>query len=243
MQPFNVSVFDPLKHAMSFRLDPIFRTDVCHLYKAKWIESYIKAWEVAITPSNIHNGWRSAGLFPMNKHCILHQLFNSQHLSTPLTESITSTQFLSSISPPDHNTLQSANIAFNTALLQTIVSSLVKTHAHCLAEITVQLTAENAILMKDNSELWAQIRKQKERVKGKRLLLKNTYAISMEEVYNVLAECKKETKKKKRGGGGQKEGSKGPNALKKSLVVRKKRKTTQTLNGKKVALKFKIALW
>ena len=209
MQPLDVGVFGPLKRAILSQLDPIFRTGVRHLHKAEQIESYIEAREVAITPSNIRGGWRGAELFPMNKHRILHQLSDSQHLSTPLTERVTSTQFLSSTSPPDYNTLQSANIAFNTALSQTTVSSPVKTHARCLAEITVRLAAENAILMKDNSELWAQIRKQKERVKGKRLLLKNTCAISTEEVYNALAECEKETKKKKRGGAkGRKQKSK-----------------------------------
>ncbi len=80
-----------------------------------------------------------------------------------------------------------------------MVTSPVKTHMHCLTEITVRLTAENAILKKDNSELRAQISK-KERAKGKRVVLKNVYAICTEEVYNALVECEKGTKQRTKKG-------------------------------------------
>src|SRR4051794_30378523 len=58
-----------------------------------------------------------------------------------------------------------------------------------------RLTAENMILKKDNMELRAQIHKRMERAKGKRLVLKDQHAISMEEVFQALAECQKLTQK------------------------------------------------
>ena len=193
IQPLNIGIFEPLKYIISFQLDPIFRTGVYCLHKVKWMKSYIKARKIDITPSNVLGGWRGAGLFPLNKHRILHQLSDNHSKSIPSMEYITLTQFLSTGSPPDYNTLQSTNTAFNMALSQTTAPSPVKTHGQCLTEIILRLTAENTILQKDNSELRAQISKQKERVKGKYFVLKDKYVISTEEIYKVIDSCEKMT--------------------------------------------------
>ena len=196
MQPLDVGVFGPLKRAMSAQLDPIFRTGVRTVPKIEWMECYIEARKAAITTSNVLGGWRGAGLFPMNKYRILHQL-SVPSTNRPSTPSTTPLQLLNTTSPPDHDILQSTNRIFNTELCQTTATSPVKTHARCLAEITVRLATENAILKKDNSELRAQIRKQKERAKGKRVVLKNVHAICTEEIYNALVECERTAKLKK----------------------------------------------
>ena len=138
MQPLDVAVFGPLKHAMSAQLDPIFSTGVHTVHKVEWIESYVEARKVAMTTSNILSGWRGAGLFPINKHRILHQLFDTQTTShPPSTPCIARRQLLNITSPPDHDILKLANNIFNTELSQTTATSPVKTHAHCLTEITV----------------------------------------------------------------------------------------------------------
>jgi len=204
MQPLDVGIFGPLKRAMSSQLDPIFRTGIRTLHKAEWMESYVEARKKAITPSNILGSWRGAGLYPINKHRVLHQLSDIQgpsHPRSPSTpHSVPATQLLNTLSPPDHDTLQSTNNAFKIALSQTTVASPVKKHAHCLTEITIRLAAENAILKKDNFELRAQISKKKDRNKGKRVVLKDVYAICTEEVYNALVECEKETKQRTKEG-------------------------------------------
>src|SRR2546430_6489011 len=48
MQPLDVGVFGPLKHAMSAQLDRVFRTGISRLQKVEWIENYIEARKVAI---------------------------------------------------------------------------------------------------------------------------------------------------------------------------------------------------
>jgi len=195
MQPLDVGVFGPLKRAMSAQLDRVFRTGISRLHKVEWIEHYIEARKVAITASNILGGWRGAGLFPLNKHRILHQLFDSRATPSSPVRPTTSTQFLNNTSTPDATVLRSANDAFAAALSQTTAPSPVKTHGQCLAQLTARLTAENAILKKDNMELRAQVRKRAERAKGKRLVLKDQHAISAEEVYQALSECQKSTRK------------------------------------------------
>ena len=140
----------------------------------------------------------------MNKHCILHQLSDIRDLNYPNPPAtpcaVPSTQLLNTTSPTDHDILQLTNNVFKIALSQTTATSPIKTHAHCLTEITVQLAAENAILKKHNSELRAQISKTKERAKGKRVVLKNVHAICTEEVYNALVECEKGTKQRRKKG-------------------------------------------
>src|SRR5437764_14559710 len=41
MQPLDVRVFGPLKHAMSAQLDRVFRTGISRLQKVEWIGNYI----------------------------------------------------------------------------------------------------------------------------------------------------------------------------------------------------------
>lgn len=76
-------------------------------------------------------------------------------------------------------------------------SALLKIYTHCFAEITVRLAAKNVILKKDNSELQAQIWKEKERAKRKRVMFKNVHIIYIEEIYNALVEYERITKLKK----------------------------------------------
>ena len=56
MQPLDVRVFGPLKHAMSAQLDRVFRTGISRLQKVEWIGNYIEACKVAINISNILGG-------------------------------------------------------------------------------------------------------------------------------------------------------------------------------------------
>ena len=101
MQPLDVGVFGPLKRAMSAQLDRAFRTGISRLQKVEWIENYIEARKVAINISNILGGWRGAGLFPLNKHRILHQLVDSHTVPSSPVRPTTSAQFLNSCSTPD----------------------------------------------------------------------------------------------------------------------------------------------
>jgi len=199
-QPLDVGVFGPLKRAMSYQLDHIFRTGVSRLQKVEWMESYIAAREVAINTSNILGGWRGAGLFPLNKQRILHQLFDKHPTPSPPQQTTTLNLFLNNSSPPDALVLHSANAAFNSALFQTEAITPVKTHGRRLSRITERLYAENAILRKENSELKTQIRKRKERTKGKRLVLKNIYAIATEEVQQALAAAQRATREGRKKG-------------------------------------------
>ena len=163
------------------------------------MEAYVKARHIAITTSNILDGWRGAGLFPTNKQRILRQLSDKHKTPSPSLQFTTPMTFLNNSSPANVLILRSANVAFNNALSRTTAGSPVKTHEQCLGEITEKLYAENAILRKDNSELRAQIRSRKEWTKGKRLVLKDLCAIATKEVHKALEEAQKATKAMQKG--------------------------------------------
>ena len=71
LQPLDVSIFSPLKKALSARVDRLIRTGVACLRKVEWFECYIEAREVVFIARNIHGGWCGAGLFPIDKQKVL----------------------------------------------------------------------------------------------------------------------------------------------------------------------------
>src|SRR2546423_674838 len=82
MQPLNVTVFEPLKRALSLQISRLLRSGITRIQKAEWLERYIEARERAITRVNILAGWCGAGLFSENMHRILQQLPDNKIIHT-----------------------------------------------------------------------------------------------------------------------------------------------------------------
>src|SRR5438270_11658475 len=58
LQPLDVSVFGPLKQAMSSLLSQFYTTEISRMQKAEWLEQYMKARSITITSNNINGSWR-----------------------------------------------------------------------------------------------------------------------------------------------------------------------------------------
>ena len=129
---------------------------------------------------------------------MLCQLFDKSITPSPPPKPATPSLFPNNSSPPDALVLRSANAAFNSALSQTEGASPLRNHGHRLSGITEKLFAENAIRRKENSDLRSQIRSRKERTKGKRLVLKDQYAIATEGIQKQLADAQRVTWKGKK---------------------------------------------
>jgi hypothetical protein len=138
LQPLDVGVFGPLKHAMSLQLSRLYETEISRLQKIEWLEHYIQARLAAIIEQNILSGWRGAGIFPRYSHCIIRQLMGIS-IPAPAFEPITQIPYLISSSPSDSDVLWSANTAFKDALHHTILSSPVKIHRRKLSGIVERL--------------------------------------------------------------------------------------------------------
>ncbi len=62
LQPLDVSIFGPLKSALSKELDHIFRTGISTLQKIEWFQAFMKAHVSSINVKNIQGGWRGTGI-------------------------------------------------------------------------------------------------------------------------------------------------------------------------------------
>jgi len=194
LQPLDVGVFGPLKTAMATHLSRLLATEIARLQKVEWVDKYIPARVRSITVSNIQGGWRGAGLFPLNRHRILRTLSEPSTLSSP--EQIeTTTSYLINSSPPDVVTLRSANKRFNEALASTALATPIRRHGQKLSGIAKHLHADNSMLRHENAELKSVIRTRKERLSGKRIVLKGKFVVTTEEIQKGLAEAERKTKK------------------------------------------------
>src|SRR5256714_9721269 len=156
LQPLDVTVFGPLKKAISSRLQRLMRTGISRLEKAEWIEHFATAREDAITKANILSGWRGAGLFPENRHRVLCQI-PDEDLPTPTPSNPSTTTvsapFLVISSPPDPAMLHSMNQAFMAEISSSDCVTPVRDHVRRLGKISERLQAENIILQTENREL------------------------------------------------------------------------------------------
>lgn len=190
MQPLDVGVFSPLKSAMTKHVNRLLSTGIHRLQKVEWLECYIKAREEALIKRNILAGWRGAGLFPRNVQRILRQLPDfteeTQSSSPPTTPSIKIPLFLSS-SPPEPMVLHEQNVALSGIVEQSVLDTPTKISIRRSIGFSEQLQAANTILTKQNQELRDTISARKERLSGKRLVLKGKFIVSTEEVYEQLS--------------------------------------------------------
>src|SRR4030095_653914 len=188
--------FGPLKTAMSNQLSKLFAMEISRLQKIEWIEKYKAARLAGITSQNILGGWRGSGLFPTNRHRVL-RLVSERSTPSPSIVSETTTPYLISSSPPDINTLRSANKAFNEALVNTTLATPIRQHSQKLSRIAEHLHADNSILRRENAELKSVISARKERLAGKRIILKGKFIVSTEEIQKELAEAERKTQEKR----------------------------------------------
>jgi len=169
------------------------------MQKAEWLEQYVKACSNAITSNNINGGWRGAGLFPTNVNRILRLLSDSTISSStpPPRNGNTTSRLLVTSSPPDGTLLRTTNVVFNEALSNATLATPIQKHGQRLSGVAEHLHTENSILRCENTELKQLVNKWKERMSGKRLILKGRIIVSTEEVYQKLTEAEKMTRERK----------------------------------------------
>ena len=202
LQPLDVGVFSPLKRAMSLQLSRLYATEISRLQKVEWVEHYAQARSIAITSQNVLAGWRGSGISPLNPHRVLRSLSNDPgiSLSSIPENSIATSSFLITSSPPDATVLRNTNATFSEAMRNASLSTPIRNHGRRLSGISEQLHAENSILRAENKELKKVLNARKTRLSGKRLVLKGKVVVSTEELQQKLAEAEKSTRERKRTG-------------------------------------------
>ena len=194
LQPLDVGVFGSLKTAMATQLSKLLACEILRLQKVEWVNKYIPACTQAISASNIQDGWRGAGLFPINHHQVLWTISNLTTPSSP-KQAETTTLYLVTSSPPDVERLRSANKAFNEGLQDTALTTPVRRHGQKLSRIAEHLHADNSVLRWENAELKSVISTWKERLSGKHIILKGKFIVTTEAIHKGLAAAERKTKK------------------------------------------------
>jgi hypothetical protein len=74
LQPLDVGCFAPLKIAYSRQAENLMRNRITHITKLEFLPCFIRAYNAAITPSNIQGGFRGAGLVPFDPERVISAL-------------------------------------------------------------------------------------------------------------------------------------------------------------------------
>src|SRR5437016_2098833 len=156
LQPLDVSLFGPLKTAMSNRIYRFVRTGVHRIQKVEWFRHYIKAREVAFTSLNIQSGWRGAGLFPRDPRKVFRHLpppATPQHLILPTSPIKLFTNLSNTDSPLGANILRLTNSALNQYLAtEKPVSTPIRQFIKSLTRTSEVLTAEVILITQECEE-------------------------------------------------------------------------------------------
>ncbi|KAH5791053.1 hypothetical protein HBI89_212980 [Parastagonospora nodorum] len=83
LQPLNVGCFAPLKKAYGRQAEELMRNQITHITKLKFLPCFKRAFDAAITPSNIQGGFQGAGLVLFDPERVILAL-NSQTPSNTL---------------------------------------------------------------------------------------------------------------------------------------------------------------
>jgi hypothetical protein len=202
LQPLDVGVFGPLKKAISARLNRLISTGISRLQKYEWAEAYLEARNTALSSLNVEAGWRGAGLFPLDRTKVLRRL--PRPITPPPTEPMKISTPFDTItsSPPDSTSLHTANIALNQLVAtRKPLHTPARKYVNRLANTAERQHAEISILRRERDELRQVLSARKERLSGKRLILKGKSVVTSWEIQMAIAAKEKETvdrKKKKK---------------------------------------------
>jgi len=211
LQPLDVGLFGPLKKALSENIDPLIQTEVVRIQKSEWLLAYVKARQLAFTPSNILGGWRGAGLFPFEPEKVYRHLPDSssppelptfqplpQVENSTLDPNLFTQSFITS-SPPNGETLRRVSSALRLETAEPkVLATPIRLCIPRLAATTERLYAENSILKTRLKAATDVLSARKVAKKGKRIALKDHLLLTTEEIYKTVAALDTEAKERQK---------------------------------------------
>jgi hypothetical protein len=202
-QPLDVGIFSPLKRHMAAELHGIIITEVARIQKVEWVSAFARARKKALRKSNILSAYLGAGLFPFCPDKVLRQIptMPEVHPQTPhhqrrCTPESTSNSPLEhpllASSPLDMNVFRAANeylknsIAANSSILPEE-----REHINRLTRSSEKFVARTTIREQENVALREVVNARKNRVAGKRGILKGQHCVTKSGLYTQLAALKR----------------------------------------------------
>ena len=87
LQPLDVGCFAPLKKAYGRQVEELMRNHITHITKLEFLPCFKRAFDAAITSSNIQGGFRGAGLVPFAPDRVISRLDVKLRTPSPLPPS------------------------------------------------------------------------------------------------------------------------------------------------------------
>ena len=202
LQPLDVSVFSPLKRALTAETDAASRLDSSRIQRVDWTKMYIRAREKALISANILSGWKATGLEPLSAILVLEKLPKAPTplpllQQTPCQSSSLDLSLLHS-SPPEGTELRQANALFNAQIRDVNgVPSPAKRYAERMTRALETTQSELITIRKELTEQTELLQARKKRKKGKRVALKGKFVFTTQEVLDIVKAAEEETAAKK----------------------------------------------
>ena len=206
LQPLDVAIFAPLKHALAAETDAASRIDARRLPRVEWTAMYIRAREKAFTLRNIQKAWQATGLNPLSPLEVLDKL--PQPTQRPRSTEPTRLEQQQSLdtsllcsSPPEGTELRQANAQLHQALREEKLASPAKRYIHRMTHAFEATQSQYATVSKRLAEVEELLRTRKARKKGKRVSLQGRFVYTTPEVLEVTRAAEEKSRKKRKRSG------------------------------------------
>jgi hypothetical protein len=202
LQPLDLTIFGPLKAALSKETDRVARVDYGRIHRSEWTQMYFRAREKALSVDNIQSGFKSAGLSPLEPMKVLEKLPGGPNQpnrppETPLNRSNWDLPLLDS-SPPDGTELRTANAMFNTILEETpAIPSPARRYGARLGRSLEMANADRLAKTKEANQLRERLNAKKEQKRGKRMVVEGTFVFTVQDVYEKMVAAEETVAQKK----------------------------------------------
>jgi hypothetical protein len=200
-QPLDLSIFSPLKTALIFEVDRIFRSSTSRLPQIEWVQAFIKARNKVFRPPSIISGFQKGGIYPYALEVLLSTLDSpprtpSPKNTNPMRISSASRILRARGSPKTPTAINLHYIADLTANDNSIPSPS-KTLIRDLIDFAESRNTNAILARRELQEKEDLLNRRRERKKGKRVALKGKFLLSKDEILKVVKNIEKEGKEKK----------------------------------------------
>ena len=212
-QPLDVGVFSPLKEYMNQEINETLKYGVPNIKKFEWAAAYQRARPKAMSVNNIISAFRTAGLIPFNRRKVLVRMPNFQEkdcesdhesdgddLTTDVVDPQQDYPFACVPATPsriDPAILRDANAALLNNIQSGIFDSPTRAFIPKLATFAEFSSTQLVIANHENQAKENIIKRRREVMTGKYVVLKDQYIVTTDEIYEKLNEYEKAMQEKK----------------------------------------------
>ncbi|ELR06952.1 hypothetical protein GMDG_08186, partial [Pseudogymnoascus destructans 20631-21] len=194
---YHAEKFGLLKKRLTAALSSLNQAQLACIQKYEWMEAYIQArLDICNHQMSQHTMALACFLLIPSEHCVRCSMMNHQSRLRPKPPhqyDIFDRVFINS-SPPDGMTLRSANALLTTTINGGgVLSTPVQTYIQKLTVASEQLRARSIVHQLDANNLRSVIKRRKVRTKGKRVILKDHFHVSTQELCDAVMEAEKAT--------------------------------------------------